>query len=123
PACPAARLSVLRQVAFALAVAETELKFEHRDLHWGNVLIHRTTSETSMSQGCVSCSLNHGDNGGHGKNVERPSIHFRLHNRHYQVPSFGYSVVIIDFTLSRLEQTRKFDSEAHDAYVDIRYAE
>ncbi|KAF7259471.1 hypothetical protein EG68_02897 [Paragonimus skrjabini miyazakii] len=104
PACPAARLSILRQVAFALAVAETELKFEHRDLHWGNVLIHRTTNETSMSQSCVSCSLIHGDNDDRGDNVERPSIHFRLHNRHYQVPSFGCSVVIIDFTLSRLEQ-------------------
>ncbi|KAA3673739.1 serine/threonine-protein kinase haspin [Paragonimus westermani] len=104
PTCPAARLSVLRQVAFALAVAEAELKFEHRDLHWGNVLIHRTTSKTSISQDCVSCSSLHGDDGGRGEKVELPSIHFRLQNRHYQVPSFGCSVVIIDFTLSRLEQ-------------------
>ena len=35
-------LSVLQQVAISLSVAEESLMFEHRDLHWGNVLIKRT---------------------------------------------------------------------------------
>ncbi|GAA50591.1 serine/threonine-protein kinase haspin [Clonorchis sinensis] len=72
PSCPAARLSILLQVGFALAVAEAELKFEHRDLHWEN--------------GPVDV------------------VKFRLNDRSYEVPTYGFTAVIIDFTLSRLEQ-------------------
>jgi serine/threonine-protein kinase haspin len=30
---------VLTQVVFTLAVAEEAVEFEHRDLHWGNVMV------------------------------------------------------------------------------------
>ncbi|KAL8603701.1 hypothetical protein ACOMHN_017198 [Nucella lapillus] len=68
-------VSVLQQVACALAVAEEELRFEHRDLHVGNVLVQPTTEEV------VTSTL-----GGHP----------------FSVPTQGVRVSIIDFTLSRL---------------------
>ena len=34
--------SILHQSVLGLAVAENALEFEHRDLHWGNILICRT---------------------------------------------------------------------------------
>jgi len=34
--------SILEQVSRALSQAEDEYEFEHRDLHWGNLLIHST---------------------------------------------------------------------------------
>nr|CAD7613443.1 unnamed protein product [Timema genevievae] len=39
--------SVYQQVAHALAVAECSLEFEHRDLHWGNILISPTRDKIS----------------------------------------------------------------------------
>ena len=38
-------LSVFAQLALALAAAERALEFEHRDLHWGNVLIANTSEQ------------------------------------------------------------------------------
>lgn len=65
------------QVALALAVAEAELGFEHRDLHWGNVLL---------------------------KTVEKnKTVTYKLNEQIYQVFTRGVEVAIIDFTLSRIE--------------------
>ncbi|XP_033756912.1 uncharacterized protein LOC117339441 [Pecten maximus] len=69
--------SALAQVAFSLAVAEEALEFEHRDLHWGNVLVKRT---------------------------EVPEIHYRLMGQDYSIPSCKVEACLIDFTLSRLRK-------------------
>ncbi|XP_011067769.1 PREDICTED: uncharacterized protein LOC105154145 [Acromyrmex echinatior] len=63
------------QTALALAVAEKALEFEHRDLHWGNVLISRTKEQY---------------------------IYYNLGGREIKFPSEGVKVSIIDFTLSRM---------------------
>uniref|UniRef100_A0AAY5K8T0 Serine/threonine-protein kinase haspin n=1 Tax=Esox lucius TaxID=8010 RepID=A0AAY5K8T0_ESOLU len=68
--------SILHQVAAALAVAEQELHFEHRDLHWGNVLV-QTTKDKQGS--------------------------FMLNGMSHSIETRGVSVRIIDYSLSRLE--------------------
>ncbi|KAK9864831.1 hypothetical protein WJX84_011707 [Apatococcus fuscideae] len=68
--------SILLQTTVTLAVAEEALGFEHRDLHWGNLLIKRTTESCikACSRGVdITCQTN------------------------------GVAVTLIDFTLSRLE--------------------
>lgn len=67
--------SVLVQTALTLAVAEEGCEFEHRDLHWGNVLVAPTKDATST---------------------------FRLRGVAVHVPLCGVRVTLIDFTLSRL---------------------
>ncbi|XP_019366745.1 PREDICTED: serine/threonine-protein kinase haspin [Gavialis gangeticus] len=69
--------SILHQVAASLAVAEEVLCFEHRDLHWGNVLVKKT-------------------------NVKELS--YMLNGTTYTIPTHGVHVSIIDYTLSRLEK-------------------
>uniref|UniRef100_A0A8C4IU28 Serine/threonine-protein kinase haspin n=1 Tax=Dicentrarchus labrax TaxID=13489 RepID=A0A8C4IU28_DICLA len=68
--------SILHQVTAALAVAEQELHFEHRDLHWGNVLV-KTTKEKKGS--------------------------FLLNGATNSLETKGVLVRIIDYSLSRLE--------------------
>ena len=69
--------SVLYQTVLSLAVAENALEFEHRDLHWGNVLIART---------------------------DRDTLDYRLDGEVFTVETHGVCVSIIDFTLSRLRK-------------------
>jgi serine/threonine-protein kinase haspin len=63
------------QVTMTLAVAEEACEFEHRDLHWGNLLISRDGTE---------------------------SVPYRLRDVDITVESAGVRVTLIDFTLSRL---------------------
>ncbi|KAM0954574.1 putative non-specific serine/threonine protein kinase [Dioscorea sansibarensis] len=67
--------SLLVQVTVALAVAEAACEFEHRDLHWGNILLTRS-----------------------GANM----LGFTIEGRKMQARTYGLTVSIIDFTLSRI---------------------
>ncbi|XP_030551714.1 serine/threonine-protein kinase haspin homolog isoform X2 [Rhodamnia argentea] len=67
--------SLLVQVTAALAVAEAAYEFEHRDLHWGNILLNRNDSRM---------------------------LKFMLEGKHINVKTFGLCISIIDFTLSRI---------------------
>ncbi|KAI1692137.1 haspin like kinase domain-containing protein [Ditylenchus destructor] len=65
------------QTAYAVAVAEAAHKFEHRDLHEGNLLLMKAADNV---------------------------ISFRLHGNVIRLKSYGVQVSIIDYTLSRMEQ-------------------
>lgn len=67
--------SLLVQVTVALAVAEAAYEFEHRDLHWGNILLSRKDSATLL---------------------------FTMEGKPIFIRTFGLVVSIIDFTLSRI---------------------
>ncbi|XP_010609674.1 serine/threonine-protein kinase haspin isoform X2 [Fukomys damarensis] len=69
--------SILHQITASLAVAEASLHFEHRDLHWGNVLLKKTHLR---------------------------ELHYTLNGKTSTIPTHGLQVNIIDYTLSRLER-------------------
>lgn len=69
--------SIITQISMSLAIAERSLEFEHRDLHWGNVLIKPTNQMT---------------------------ISYILDDETKEVATNGLKVTIIDFTLSRLRK-------------------
>ncbi|XP_059617551.1 serine/threonine-protein kinase haspin homolog [Phlebotomus argentipes] len=67
--------SAFIQVALSLAVAEQKYEFEHRDLHWGNILLSKTDDK---------------------------EIEFLFNGEIIAIPSHGVRVTIIDYTLSRM---------------------
>ncbi|CAL5084291.1 unnamed protein product [Urochloa decumbens] len=71
--------SLLVQVTASLAVAESACEFEHRDLHWGNILLAQDESPDT----------NH-------------TASFVLQGMRMHAVTFGLKVSIIDFTLSRM---------------------
>lgn len=68
-------LAVFDQVAHAMAMAEKALLFEHRDLHWGNILVRESDEKT---------------------------IPFKHKDECYEVETMGVKATIIDFSLSRM---------------------
>ncbi|XP_015361408.1 serine/threonine-protein kinase haspin [Marmota marmota marmota] len=69
--------SIIHQITASLAVAEASLRFEHRDLHWGNVLLKKTSHK---------------------------ELRYTLNGKTGTIPTRGLQVNIIDYTLSRLER-------------------
>ncbi|XP_034472737.1 putative serine/threonine-protein kinase haspin homolog [Drosophila innubila] len=65
----------LQQVILTLAVGEEAFQFEHRDLHWGNILVEET---------------------------ELKHIDYKLNGKDMPVATKGVRVTIIDYTLSRV---------------------
>lgn len=78
--CIIQSLSFAYQLTCILAGVEEKLCFEHRDLHWGNLLVKRTEIEHMIKF----------DAGNAGERAE------------VEVKSFGVECVLIDFSYSRL---------------------
>jgi serine/threonine-protein kinase haspin len=68
-------LSIILQVAHSLAVAEIACEFEHRDLHWGNVLIKPTDNFYNV---------------------------YTIKEKSFRIPCCGLTSTIIDFSNSRI---------------------
>lgn len=66
---------LLIQTALTLAVAEQKFEFEHRDLHWGNILIAPTADKFNE---------------------------FRIGGKVVKLLTHGVKVTIIDYSLSRM---------------------
>lgn len=69
--------SLFSQLSLSLAVAESEYKFEHRDMHWGNVLITQT-NETLLG--------------------------YKVKDNEHILHTNGVFASIIDFSLSRMSK-------------------
>ncbi|XP_076055963.1 haspin isoform X2 [Oratosquilla oratoria] len=69
-------VAIFLQIAYSLAVSEQELEFEHRDLHWGNVLVAVSSAKV---------------------------MEFRIAGKTYKLKTQGVKATVIDFTLSRLQ--------------------
>ncbi|KAG0230728.1 hypothetical protein BGW42_000782 [Actinomortierella wolfii] len=83
--------TILTQLGLLLATREQEpFRFEHRDLHWGNILVTET-NERSISLDATLAPSSH-----HEKK------HTPGHSGTVNVPTFGIRAQIIDYTLARV---------------------
>ncbi|KAI1285361.1 Serine/threonine-protein kinase haspin [Halotydeus destructor] len=84
--------SIIVQVALSLAAAECEYQFEHRDLHWGNILIMQ---------------------------VPESQLEYAVDGVHYSVDSNGLLASVIDFTLSRMAKDGVIIHDDLEKYPDL----
>ncbi|KAJ2483272.1 hypothetical protein IWW56_000464 [Coemansia sp. RSA 2131] len=84
--------SIIRQLALSMALAERNNRFEHRDLHWGNIMVTRYHSNLTFL-------------------YQLPPTGSRLKSTLISIPSYKVRCTIIDYTLSRLH----IDNDAKDA--------
>ncbi|KAJ2852421.1 hypothetical protein IWW36_000308 [Coemansia brasiliensis] len=75
--------SIIRQLALSMALAERNNRFEHRDLHWGNIMVTRYHSNLTFL-------------------YQLPPTENRLKSTLISIPSYKVRCTIIDYTLSRL---------------------
>jgi len=88
-------VSLLAQVTGALAAAEGALRFEHRDLHWGNVLLKSEAPETANAKRGAKQK----------KSVPSSPLLLRVGGRSFALreDAARLRVRLIDFTLSRCD--------------------
>ncbi|BGP12939.1 hypothetical protein JCM10213_004359 [Rhodosporidiobolus nylandii] len=105
--------SVLYQVVETLGRAEEEFGFEHRDLHWGNILLSSVAPTTphpsitpQLHRRVSALSLSHGG----AARTSQPEPKLDL-----SAQASGVRATLIDFTLSRLE---KEGETLFDAFED-----
>lgn len=84
--------AIFQQVAHALAIAERALQFEHRDLHWGNILV---------------------------KECRQKTLQYRFGSDQFQVETHGMRATIIDFSLSRLTLPNDDRDEECDIFNNL----
>ena len=88
---------MLLQIAGALGAAEEAFAFEHRDLHWGNVLLSRPGNPRGRSKQPKK-TLTSTEQAAAPKPFE-----FTMGGRTARCKTGGLHMQLIDFTLSRLE--------------------
>uniref|UniRef100_A0A5S6QCA5 non-specific serine/threonine protein kinase n=1 Tax=Trichuris muris TaxID=70415 RepID=A0A5S6QCA5_TRIMR len=93
--------SIIKQAAITLGILERVMKFEHRDLHVGNVLVKPTKALT---------------------------IDYIVDGKAVNIPSAGVVAYVVDFTLSRLAIGRRVifsnissHSRIFDGYGDAQF--
>ncbi|KAJ2824209.1 hypothetical protein IWW50_003439, partial [Coemansia erecta] len=86
--------SIIRQLALSMALAERNNRFEHRDLHWGNIMVTRYHSNLTFL-------------------YQLPPTGSRLKSTLISIPSYKVRCTIIDYTLSRLH----IDNDTKDVVV------
>ncbi|KAF9098011.1 hypothetical protein BGX23_007338 [Mortierella sp. AD031] len=93
--------TVLTQVAASLESKEqAPFWFEHRDLHWGNILVKGTRQEQIAFP---RRHLQHHPPPPLSSSVSLSNHHGENHQLFRNVPTFGIAVQMIDFTLARVQ--------------------